>query len=174
MLQLILLGLLAGVDNLQVAAAISMAPLTKARRTLFALVFCACEISAPLLGLLMMNVLRGRFGDAIDRIAPLILVACGALIIYLALRDDDQLDRIVNNKWTLIGLPLTLSADNLLIGASLGTLGYSLPLAAIAIGSISACMCALGILGGARVRRWIPEHAEVVSGIYLIAIAAMM
>src|SRR5687768_12566167 len=134
MIQIILLGLLAGVDNLQVAAAISMAPLTKARRALFALVFCACEISAPLVGLLLMDSLRVRFGDALDRVAPLILVCGGALIIDLAWRGDDQLDRIVNNKWALVALPLSLSADNLLIGASIGTLGYPLPLAAFAIG----------------------------------------
>ena len=174
MMRIILLGLLAGVDNVQVAAAISMAPLTRARRALFALAFCACEISTPLIGLLLMDGLRLRFGHALDRVAPLILVACGALIIWLALRDDDQLDRIVNNKWTLIGLPLSLSADNLLIGASLGTFGYPLPLAAVTIGSVSAGMCAMGILGGARIRRCIPEHAAVASGLYLIAIAAMM
>ena len=174
MLRIILLGVLAGLDNLQVAAAISMTPLTRTRRALFALAFCACEISTPLIGLLMMNAVRVRFGHWIDRVAPLILVACGVVIIYLALRDNDQLEKLVNNKWTLVGLPLSLSFDNLLIGISLGTFGYPLPLAAMTVGSVSACMCLVGIAGGARIRRWIPAHAELISGFYLIAIAAMM
>jgi putative Mn2+ efflux pump MntP len=174
MLQIILLGVLAGLDNLQVAAAISMTPVTRMRRTLFALAFCACEISTPLLGLLLMNTLRVRFGHWIDRIAPLILVACGTVIIYLALRDNDQLEKLVNNRWTLVGLPLSLSFDNLLIGVGLGTFGYPLPLAAMTVGSVSACMCLFGIAGGTRIRRWIPTHAEMISGLYLIAIAAMM
>jgi putative Mn2+ efflux pump MntP len=174
MLRIILLGVLAGLDNLQVAAAISMTPLTRMRRALFALAFCACEISTPLIGLLLMNLLRVRFGQWIDRIAPLILVACGAVIIYLALKDNDQLEKLVNNRWTLVGLPLSLSFDNLLIGVSLGTFGYPLPLAAMTVGSVSACMCLFGIAGGTRIRRWIPDHAEMISGLYLIAIAAMM
>jgi manganese efflux pump family protein len=173
MLQIILLGVLAGLDNVQVAAAISMAPLTRARRALFALAFCACEIGAPLVGLLLIGSLRTRWGLWLDRAAPLIIVACGATIIFLAFRDDDQLEKLVNHRWTVIGVPLSLSLDNLLIGISLGTLDYPLPLAAATIGSVSAFMCVCGIAGGARLRRWIPEYAEVVSGVYLIAIAAM-
>jgi putative Mn2+ efflux pump MntP len=174
MLRIILLGVLAGLDNLQVGAAISMTPLTRTRRQLFALAFCICEISTPLLGLLLMNAVRVRLGRWADGIAPVVLVACGIVIIYLAMRDDDQLEKLVNSRWTLLGLPVSLSFDNLLIGFSLGTLGYPLPLAAMTVGSVSACMCLFGIAGGARIRRWIPAHAELISGFYLIAIAAMM
>jgi putative Mn2+ efflux pump MntP len=174
MLRIILLGVLAGLDNLQVAAAISMTPLTRGRRALFALAFCVCEISTPLIGLLLMTALRVRFGAWLDRASPLILVACGCVIIYLALKDNDQLEKLVNNKWMVVGLPLSLSLDNLLIGVSLGTIGYPLPLAALTIGSVSACMCLFGIAGGTRIRRWIPAHAELISGLYLIVIAAMM
>lgn len=174
MLQIILLGVLAGLDNLQVAAAISMTPLSRTRRVLFAIAFCACEVLTPLVGLVLIGALRVRFGDWLDRLAPVIVLVCGAAIIYLALKDDDQLEKIVNNRWTLVALPISLSFDNLLIGVSLGTLGYPLPLAALTIGSISACMCLFGMAGGLRVRRWIPEYAEVVSGLYLIGIATMM
>ena len=174
MLKILLLGILAGSDNLQVAAAISMAPLTRARRALFALGFCICEIATPLLGLLFIRSLHARFGLWIDRLAPLIVVACGVVIIVLALKDRDELEKLVNLRWTIATLPLLLSIDNLLIGVSLGTIGYPLPVAAAVIGGISACMCLFGIAGGMRVRRWIPEHANVVSGLYLIVIAAMM
>jgi putative Mn2+ efflux pump MntP len=174
MLKIILLGILAGSDNLQVAAAISMAPLTRARRALFALAFCTCEIATPLLGLIFVRSLHTRFGIVIDRLAPLIVVACGLVIITLALKDRDELARLVNHRWTVAALPLTLSLDNLLIGVSLGTFGYPLLLAAAAIGGISACMCLFGIAGGMRIRRWIPEYANVLSGLYLIVIAAMM
>jgi putative Mn2+ efflux pump MntP len=174
MLQIVLLGVLAGIDNLQVAAAISMMPLTRARRMLFAVVFSACEIATPLLGLLLIGALRARWEVWIDGIAPLIMVSCGIAIIVLAFKDRDELEKLVNRRWTVVGLPLSLSLDNLLIGISLGTLDYPLPLAAATIGCVSAVMCVAGIAGGARLRRWIPEHAEVVSGIYLIVIAGMM
>jgi len=174
LLQIILLGILAGADNVQVAAAVSMAPLTRARRAWFAVAFCACEMATPLLGLVFMRSLHGRFGPWVDRLAPLILVACGAGILILALKDRDELERIVNHRWTVAALPLSLSLDNLLIGVSLGTFGYPLPLAAATIGTISACMCLFGIIGGARIRRWIPEKANVVSGAYRSVIAVEM
>ena len=174
MLQIVLLGILAGSDNLQVAAAISMVPLTRARRVVFALAFCACEISTPLLGLMLMHSLHARFGAWTERVAPLIVVLCGGAILLLALTDRDELERLVNQPWTAAALPLSLSFDNLLIGVSLGAFGYPLPLAAATVGSVSACMCIIGIVGGARIRRWIPAHASVVSGLYLIVIAAFM
>lgn len=174
LLQIILLGVLAGADNVQVAAAVSMAPLTRARRAWFAIAFCACEMATPLIGVIGMRSLHARFGPWIDRLSPLILVACGMGILILALKDRDELERIVNYKWTAAALPLSLSLDNLLIGVSLGTFGYPLPVAAAAIGTISAAMCLFGILGGARIRKRIPEHANVVSGLYLIVIAAVM
>jgi putative Mn2+ efflux pump MntP len=174
LLQIVLLGVLAGSDNIQVAAAISMAPLTRARRMLFALAFCTCEISTPLAGLLLMHSLRSRFGAWTEHVAPLILVFCGAVILLLAFTGRDELEKLINHRWTIAALPLSLSFDNLLIGVSLGTLGYPLPLAAAGIGSISAVMCLFGIFGGARVRRWIPDYANVISGLYLIVIAAFM
>lgn len=174
MLRLMFLGVLAGLDNLQVAAAISLTPITRTRRVLFALAFCTCEISTPLAGLLLVRLLHARFGPWIDRAAPLIIVTCGVGILLLALKGSDELEKVVNNRWTVIGLPLSLSFDNLLIGVSLGTFGYPLPLAAAVVGSVSACMCLVGMAGGTRIRRWIPEYAQVVSGLYLIAIAAMM
>lgn len=173
MLRIILLGILAGSDNLQVATAISMAPLTRARRVLFALAFCACEIATPLLGLLFIGSLQARFGW-INRLAPAVVITCGVVILFLAFRDADELETLVNRRWTLAALPLSLSLDNLLIGVSLGAFGYPLPFAAATIGAVSASMCVIGIAGGARLRRWIPRHASVVSGLYLIVIAAIM
>jgi putative Mn2+ efflux pump MntP len=174
LLQIVLLGVLAGSDNLQVAAAISMVPLTRSRRLLFAAAFCICEISTPLAGLFFMRTLHARFGPWIDRLAPAIVVVCGVAILYLALTDRDELEKLVNRRWTVAALPLSLSVDNLLIGVSLGAIGYPLPLAAATVGCVSACMCIIGITGGARIRRWIPAHASVVSGLYLIVIAAFM
>lgn len=174
MLQIILLGVLAGSDNLQVAAAISMAPLTRARRLLFALAFCTCEIATPLAGLLIMDILHARIGTWIDAVAPLIVVLCGAGILVLSFADHEELESLVNRRWTVAALPLSLSFDNLLIGVSLGAFGYPLPLAAATVGGVSACMCLIGIAGGARMRRALPAHASVISGLYLIVIAVFM
>lgn len=174
MAQLFLLGILAGIDNLQVAAAISIAPLTRSRRMLLLAAFAAAEIASPILGVLLAHGLREYFDVFFDRLAPFIVVACGIAIVWLALREQDDARPLVNSRWTVIGLPLSLSLDNLLIGVSAATLGHPPVLAALVIGAISALLCATGILAGARIARLIPERAELVSGCALIIIAAAM
>lgn len=174
MAQLFLLGVLAGIDNLQVAAAVSIAPLARARRMLLIAAFATCEIASPLIGVLFAHGLQTRFGISFDGIAPFVVVVCGLAIVWLALRDDDAAESLIHSRWTLIGLPISLSFDNLLIGVSAPTLGHPPAQAALVIGGVSATLCVIGILAGTRISRLIPERAELVSGLSLIIIAASM
>lgn len=175
MTRLLLLGVLAGIDNLQVAAAMSVAPIARTRRMLLLAAFATCEIASPLIGVTLAHFLRTRFDVAFDGIGPFVVIACGVTILVLALREkDEDAEAIVNSRWTLIGVPLSLSLDNLLIGVSATTLGYPLALAALVIGATSATLCAIGVIAGARISRLIPGRAEVVSGVALIIIAASM
>lgn len=175
MTQLFLLGVLAGIDNLQVAAAVSIAPLERARRRVLLAAFAACEIASPLVGVFFAHALEARFGISFDGIAPFVVVACGVAILWRAWRanDDDELP-LTTGRWMLVGLPVTLSFDNLLIGVSAATLGHPPVLAALVIGTISAALCVAGIVGGARISRLIPGRAELVSGCALLVIAASM
>jgi manganese efflux pump family protein len=174
MTQLLLLGVLAGIDNLQVAAAISVAPLARTRCMLLIASFAFCEIASPLIGVYFAHALKTRFAISFEGIGPFVVVACGMAIVWLALRKDDDAEALINSRWTLIGLPISLSFDNLLIGVSAASLGYPPALAALTIGAISAALCVTGILAGARISRLIPERAELVSGCALIIIAASM
>lgn len=174
MTRLVLLGILAGIDNLQVAAAVSVAPMARARRMLLIAAFATCEIVSPLIGVFFAHVMKRRFDVSFDGIGPFVVVACGLAILWAAIRDRDDAKALLGSRWTLIGLPVSLSFDNLLIGVSAATLDYPPAFAALVIGTISAALCAAGILAGARVSRLIPERAELVSGCTLIAIAASM
>lgn len=174
MTRLVLLGILAGVDNLQVAAALSVAPLTRPRRMLLLAAFAVCEIASPLLGVFIAHALETRFAVSLDGIGPLVVVACGLAILWLGIREKDDAKALAGNRWTLIGVPVSLSLDNLLIGVSATALDYPPALAALAIGTISAALCAMGIFAGARISRLIPERAELVSGVVLILIAGSM
>jgi putative Mn2+ efflux pump MntP len=166
MIAFVLLGVVAGLDNLQVAAAISMTPLTRSRRALFALAFTVCEVGSPMLGVVGVRSLTVG-------VVPLVVAACGLAIIGFAFTERGVMP-IVNSRWTVIGLPLSLSFDNLLLGAGAGAAGIAPLAAAATIGCVSASMALLGIVAGGRVRSWIPEKIEIVSGVYLVAIAAMM
>jgi putative Mn2+ efflux pump MntP len=174
MLRLILLGVLAGLDNVQVAAAISVAPLPLVRRVLLAISFAVCEISSPVLGVFLAHEVQTRFHVSFTGIGPIVVALCGVVIVWLAFRDRDEVRPLLNSRWTLIGLPVSLSFDNLLIGFSSASLGARPALAALVIGSTSALLCIAGVAAGTRIARWIPERAELVSGCALIVIAASM
>lgn len=174
-MKLILLGLLAGMDNVQVAAALGVAGLTPRRRVLLALMFALTESLSPVLGVVLADQLHKRLGFSFAGIGPYVVLACGAAIVLLALFDrDDDAAKLANSRWTLFGLPLSLSFDNLFMGISAATLGYPPLLAAAAIGGISALLCVAGIAFGDRLHRLIPKRPELVSGAVLIAIAASM
>lgn len=177
MTQLFLLGVLAGLDNLQVAAAVAIAPMERGRRRLLLAGFAACEVASPLGGVLFAHALETRFGVAFDGVAPFVVVACGIAILWLAWREDDE-DRParspIASRWVLLGLPVSLSFDNLLIGLSAAALGHPPLLAALVIGTISAALCVTGILAGGRISRLVPERAELVSGCALVLVAVSM
>jgi putative Mn2+ efflux pump MntP len=166
MIAFALLGVVAGLDNLQVATAIAMTPLMRRRRVLFALAFVVCEIGASMLGA------AGIRSLSFD-VAPLVVAACGLAIIGFAFTERGVAP-IVNSRWTIVLLPVSLSFDNLLLGAGAGAAGLAPLAAAATIGCVSASMALLGMAVGGRVRRWIPERIEIVSGVYLVAIAATM
>lgn len=174
MAELVLLGILAGIDNLQVAAAMSVAPMEIARRRVLLASFAACEILSPVAGVLFASTLQTRFGISFDGIAPLVVIVCGIAIVWRALREKRDSEPVPGARWILIGLPISLSFDNLLIGVSAVTLGHPALPAALVIGTTSAVLCVTGILAGARISRLIPERAELVSGCALIIIAASM
>ncbi len=170
---LLLFSLLVGLDNLQVSAAIGMLEIRTERKWLLTIAFGFFEAVMPLVGLLLGGLIYTSLGGLAGTIGPLILIACGLLIIYMALGDQDTAE-VVNNRWLLFGLPLTLSLDNLVAGIGLGALGYPVLFAALVIGLVSASMCFLGLFVGRQVSRWIPIKMEIVSGFYLILLAIIM
>ena len=173
---LLVLGLVVGLDNLQVAAALGTAPLRPARRWLLAAAFGVCEGLTPLLGLAWGHLLRRSFEPWLETLTPLVLLVCGAAILIAAFRGDDA-GEVSNSRWLLFGLPLSLSFDNLFAGVALGTLGFPVVVSALIVGAISAGMCLLGLyLGqGLRrlVRRLVPERVEVLSGLLLWTLAVI-
>lgn len=168
-----LLGLLVGLDNLQVGAALGLVRMSAARRWAFAAVFAFCETAMPLAGLALGQAARARAGAWADGIGIAVLALCGLLIVVVALRGGDDAEALAGSRLALAGLPLSLSFDNLAAGVGLGSLGFPVVASALIIGLASGSLCALGLFAGARVRRWAPKRAELWSGVYLLALAAV-
>jgi putative Mn2+ efflux pump MntP len=153
MVAVFLLGLLVGLDNLEVGAGIGLVPMRVQRRWAIAGVCFLCETGMPLIGLLLGNRLRGL------------------AILLMALREGGT-EKLAEGSFALVGLPLSLSLDNLAAGVGLGSLGHPVVLSALILGGVSGSLCALGLFAGGWLRRWVPERAELLAGVYLLALAA--
>ena len=168
MLEVAAFGVLAGLDNLQVSAALG---LSRPRpRRLFALfaAFAACEALMPLAGLAAGGRLRAWL-PAVEAAGPVVLLLCGAAIPLHALREGEARE-VVEGRW-MLGLPLALSLDNLFAGVGLGSSGYPVLASALVVGTVSGAMCIAGLFAGGWLRRWIPGRAEVLSGGFLVLLA---
>jgi putative Mn2+ efflux pump MntP len=72
-------GALAGLDNLQACASVGLLPLSSRVRVRLALAFSACEIAAPMIGLLMGQVALTAVGRYARIAGPVITIVCGAI-----------------------------------------------------------------------------------------------
>jgi manganese efflux pump family protein len=162
--ELVVFGVLAGLDNLHVSAALGAAVPDRRRLYALAAAFAACEALMPLVGLAAGGALR-RAIPALETVAPLLLLACGVGIVVAALREGDA--RPDGGGW-IFSLPLALSFDNLFAGVGLGSAGYPVLASAAVVGAVSGGMCLAGLFAGARVRRWIPGRPELLSGAFLV------
>lgn len=175
----VVVGLLVGLDNLQVGAALGLAGLSSRRRRLAAVAFALCETLMPLVGLALGHGARRVAGDFAEWIGIGALVICGALILWTSRRggSEDEAASILDRDVTLVLLPLSLSFDNLLAGLSFGALGFPVLPTALGIGFLSGALCAVGLYGGDRAHRLVPPWAkgaaEAASGGFLLLLAGV-
>jgi putative Mn2+ efflux pump MntP len=170
---ILILGLLAGMDNLQVGAGLGLVRMRPGRRAALGAAFMVCETGMPLAGLALGRLVERAAGPWAEGIGTLVLALCGGWIAAAALRgDDDQAESFAAGPLALVVLPLSLSFDNLFVGLGLGSLGYPVVLSALGIGVISGGLGCLGLFSGARLRRFVPARSELLSGAYLVALAA--
>lgn len=175
MTAVLLLGLLVGLDNLQVGAALGLVRMSAARRWAFAGAFALCETVMPLAGLALgravADLSSSWAGPWAEGIGVAVLALCGLSIIVLSLRGNDADEKIAGSRLALAGLPLSLSLDNLAAGVGLGSLGFPVVASALVIGVVSGSLCAVGLFAGTQLRRWMPKRAELWSGVYLLVLA---
>ena len=98
------------------------------------------------------------------------MLACGIVILFYAVRGED-LAGLVNGNKMMMGVPVALSFDNLLAGAGISSLHYPVVAAALLIGLVSAAMSCIGLYLGAWIRRFVPIRMEIAVGAYLCLLA---
>jgi putative Mn2+ efflux pump MntP len=175
--KILLFGVLAGLDNLEVCSSVGLLPITRGRMRLLATGFMLCEIAASLAGLLVGHAALELIKPYARIAGPLMTIVCGAAVLGAALLGERE-NCPSRSTRLLFGLPLSLSLDNLVAGVGISSLPCPVWAAALAIGLVSGGMSCAGLYGAAWLRRWfyriVPARVEVLMGAYLCVLAVRM
>jgi putative Mn2+ efflux pump MntP len=170
---LILLAFVLSLDSFRASLGLGALKLRPIRQAEIVFAFGLCDGLAPLVGLLIGKSLVRYVGGWIEYLGPLVLFAYGAYVIYVAKRCAGK-ETDETGGWMVLGLPLSLSLDNLVAGASLGMIGFPIVGSVAIIGAMSALMSLAGLLLGRSVVHLIKPRSELFAGVALVVIAVTL
>ena len=170
--ELLVLGFTLSLDNFRASIALGTLPFSRGRAVQVALTFGLLDGLGPLAGVLLGRYFGQAIGPIADHVGPAVMGVYGLYLLARALRTEapEELD----NPWALLGIPLSLSLDNLLAGTSLGLLGFPPVLSATTFAAITALMSFVGLYLGRAAGRLIPIRSDLLSGIALIIMAIVL
>src|SRR5919197_3810425 len=140
---LLIRGFTLSLDNFRTAIALGALQPTWRRSVQVAAMFGFWDGVAPMVGILLGRYWSQTIGSTAEYVGAIALGAYGLYLVVRAWRSPapEELD----HRWALLGLPLPLSADNVLAGTSLGLLGFAPWVAAPIFGAITAVMALIGL-----------------------------
>ena len=170
MVTLLLLGFALSLDSFRVSLGLGTLKLSRLRQFQIVIAFGVCDAVAPLIGLLIGKSLLEFIGPWVEHLGPLLLCAYGVYVIYIAQRFAGR-EAGDTDRWMVLGVPLSLSLDNLVAGTSLGMIGFPLLISVMIIGAMSALLSLVGLWLGRAAVKLLPVKIELISGVVLIFIA---
>ena len=170
MITLLLLGFALSLDSFRVSLGLGTLKLSRLRQFQIVIAFGVCDALAPLIGLLIGKSLLEFIGPWVEHLGPLLLCAYGVYVIYIAQRCANK-EASETDRWMVLGLPLSLSLDNLVAGTSLGMIGFPLVMSVAIIGAMSALLSLAGLKLGRMAVGFLNIRAELIGGVVLIVIA---
>ena len=145
-----------------------------------ALIFGIVETITPLIGWLVGSMAQ-KFIAAYDHwLAFGLLLALGLKMIWGALHDDDDEATAADKNRTDTTLTLTIitaiatSIDSMVVGVGLAFLDANIWLTALAIGTSTTIMAAVGLQLGRLLGQKIGSRAEMAGGVVLIGIGTFI
>jgi putative Mn2+ efflux pump MntP len=170
--ELLVLGFVLSLDNFRISIALGTVPFSPKRAVQVALTFGLWDLIMPLVGLLVGNEIGDAVGDVAEYVGAAALGGYGLYLVISALRNPEPAE--LDHPWALFGIPLTLSLDNLLAGASLGLLGFSPWFSATVFGIMTVVLSLVGLQLGRAAARFIRIRPDLLSGVTLIIAAVAL
>jgi putative Mn2+ efflux pump MntP len=173
MVTLVLLGFVLSLDSFRASLGLGALKLRPVKQAQIVIAFGLCDGVAPFLGLVIGKSLVNYIGVWIEYLGPLVLLAYGLYVIYMARRYAGR-EAEETGGWMVLGLPLSLSLDNLIAGASLGLIGFPIVVSVVVIGAISALMSLAGLVLGKTAVNLLKPKSELFAGLALVVIAVTL
>lgn len=170
---LLLLGFALGLDSFRASLGLGALKLRPMRQAQIVLAFGLCDGLAPLVGLLIGQSFVRYIGSWAEHLGPLALFVYGVYVVYVSRRYAGK-EAEEPGRWIVFGLPLSLSLDNLIAGASLGMVGFPILLSVVVIGGASALMSLAGLRLGSMAVKLLGTKTELVGGVALIFVALVL
>ncbi|HEX5601864.1 MAG TPA: manganese efflux pump [Pyrinomonadaceae bacterium] len=170
MITLLLLGFALSLDSFRVSVGLGTLNLSRLRQLQIVIAFGVCDALAPLIGLLIGHSLLQVVGPWVEHLGPLLLCVYGVYVIYIAKRCAGT-ETGDTDRWMVLGLPLTLSLDNLIAGTTLGMIGFPIVLSVIIIGVMSSLFSLAGLRLGHTTVNFLRIKADLIGGVVLVVIA---
>jgi putative Mn2+ efflux pump MntP len=113
-----------------------------------------------------------KISSTADAVAAAALAAYGVYLVVEAWRTDEPEEPDL--RWALFGLPLPLSLDNIVAGASLGLLGFSPWFAPPLFATTTAVMSFAGLQVGRVAAQFIRIRSDLLTGVALVVMAVLV
>lgn len=145
-----------------------------------ALIFGIVETITPLIGWLVGSMTQKFIAEYDHWLAFGLLLALGLKMIWGALHDDDDEAAAADGNRTDTTLTLTIitaiatSIDSMVVGVGLAFLDANIWLTALAIGTSTTIMAAVGLRLGRLLGQKIGSRAEMAGGVVLIGIGTFI
>lgn len=165
-------------DTFIVSTALGLAGLKKKHHLRTSLVLTAFEAGMPAVGVLLGHVVSGFAGHYASYVAGAVIGIAGLLLLKPGGKEDEDKKeaRLLSQTHGLaiINLGLSISIDELALGLSLGLLHVPLLLAVVLIGLQAFVASQLGLRLGQRLNEKFRERAEMLAGMFLVAVAVVI
>jgi putative Mn2+ efflux pump MntP len=122
----------------------------------------------PLVGVAIGHVVGRVLGDWSSFVGALALLAVSVWFIFFDHdRDADESNVGALGLWSILGLALSISIDEVAAGFSIGLIGIPVALTIVLIAIEAIIFSAAGLALGQRLKPYLGEWAEKVAGIVL-------
>ncbi|HVC99634.1 MAG TPA: manganese efflux pump [Candidatus Dormibacteraeota bacterium] len=164
-------------DTFAVSAALGAAGLAGRDRLRVSLLMMGFEVGMPVVGLFLGRLAGGFIGDGADYVAIAMLAGLGIWILRPGgdAGEEHKLASLGQATWlAATGMGLSISLDELAMGASLGLLHLPVVPALVLIGIQALVASQLGLRLGSRISERGRERSEKAAGVSLLLLAAFL